>query len=131
MKHSTGRILGFLIFITWTSFLILYIIVVDIGLYYRNSDTVPPQWLQELYANEYMRWEYFITVQQTVWICMVGGALIWIGWQSIHPITTKSLKSFNPDRRDIVHKFNKENFLKSIKAPANYRVNKKTLKKEN
>lgn len=128
MKHSTGRIVGFLIFISWIAFLVLYVIVVDFGLYYRHSGNPPPEWLQDLYANEYMRWEYFITIQQTVWICIVGGALIWIGWQSIHPITTKSLKNFNPNRREIVHKFNKETFLKSIKPPADYQSKRKIVK---
>jgi hypothetical protein len=127
VKYSLGRILGLGIFLFWSSFLVLYILVVPLGYYIEYNNLIPPDWYAQLLSVELFSWNYFVTIQQAIWISTVGGAFMWIGWQIMNPMTVDRIQTV--DRRKIVaeSKESNEKFLEEIKeTPEEYKSIRKS-----
>ena len=91
-------------------------------LYYTTHPA--PDWLATFYAQPWIDWRIGMMIWLTIDVLLLGGGLIWTGWQMMHPITAHSIKTTNLDRLKLVKGFSKKQYLAQIQKEARkYRQN--------
>ena len=123
VKHSRGRLIGTAQLIFWGVLIPWIIITMPMHLYYTTHPT--PNWLSALYALPWVDWRIGLMICLTLDVLLLGGGLIWTGWQMMHPITAHSIKTTNLDRLKLVKGFSKKQYLTELQENAQkYRQNK-------
>jgi len=93
-------------------------ITIPLDLYYSSSNHIPPTWLQSILELPLVNWTYGVIIILTFEIFLIGGSLIWIGWQILHPITERNHPISNIDRLNLIQSFSKDQFLENLHEEA-------------
>ena len=116
VKHSRGRLIGTVQLIFWAVLIPWIILTMPMHLYYTTHPT--PNWLAALYALPWVDWRIGVMICLTFNVLFLGGGLIWMGWQMMHPITAHSIKTTNLDRLKLVKGFSKKKYLEQLHQDA-------------
>lgn len=115
-RNIYGRIWGGGQIVFWTILIPWTILTMPVNLYYE--DRTPPTWLAKIYDLPWVGWEIGVMIVSTFSIFLVTGGIIWMGWQTMHPITKQRIAVNNHDRLDRVKRFSKEDFLRKTHREA-------------
>jgi len=95
------------------------ILTMPMHLYYSTpSAHQAPSWLATLYELPWVDWRIGLMICLTINVLLVGGGLIWTGWQMMHPITAHNIKRTNLDRLKLVKGFSKKDYLAQLHKEA-------------
>jgi len=116
VKHSRGRLIGAGQLIFWGVLIPWIILTMPMHLYYTTH--LAPDWLAALYALPWVDWRIGVMICLTINVLLVGGGLIWTGWQMMHPITAHNIKTTNLDRLKLVKNFSKQQYREQLHQEA-------------
>lgn len=129
-KHIYGQIWGVLQLGFWVIMIPWIIIAIPVDLWAESiiksqPDRLPEE-IQAFFLSPWVDWRWGLVILGVFYILLISVALIWGGWQRMHPLSTNNNLSQTEialERYQAVQNFSKEKYLKKIREDAHvYRL---------
>ena len=112
-----GRAMGYIQLIFWIIMIPWIILTIPVQLFLSQTGIQIP-WLNSIFNLSWVDWKYGLMVVSTLNMFLLCIAIIWMGWQMMHPISEHHTPTQNIDRLILVKQFSKKQFLKDIHQEA-------------